>query len=98
MKNSYIYILSNYNRTLLYIGVTSNLCKRIVEHKNGKGSIFTKKYKLHFLMYFEEFSSIDQSIAREKQLKNWHKEWKWNLIKSKNSDLRDLFPDIDIAN
>ena len=76
---------------MLYIGVTSNLHNRIVEHKEGKGSTFTKKYNLKILLYFEEFTAIDQAIAREKQLKNWHREWKWNLIKTKNPELRDLF-------
>lgn len=79
---------------MLYIGVTSDLQKRIVEHKEGKGSVFTKKYSLNALVYFEEFTSIIQAIAREKQLKNWHKEWKWNLIKSKNNELKDLFEEL----
>ena len=79
---------------MLYIGVTSNLYRRIVEHKSGKGSIFTKKYNLKVLLYFEEFSSIGQAIMREKQLKNWHKEWKWNLIKQVNPELKDLFEDL----
>ena len=76
---------------MLYIGVTSNLYNRVVEHKEGKGSDFTKKYDLKILLYFEEFTAIDQAIAREKQLKNWHREWKWNLIKTKNPELQDLF-------
>ena len=91
MKTSYTYILTNEKRTMLYIGVTSKLYHRIVEHKEGKGSAFTKKYELKILLYFEEFTAIDQAIAREKQLKNWHKEWKWNLIKTKNRELKDLF-------
>ena len=94
MKQSYIYILSNERRSVLYIGVTSDLYKRVVDHKSGKGSIFTKKYNLKVLLYFEEFTSIDQAIAREKQLKNWHKEWKWNLIKQLNPDLKDLFEEM----
>lgn len=91
MQTSYTYILSNSTRTMLYIGVTSILIKRIQEHKAGKGSIFTQKYHLKFLMYFEEFTAIEQAIAREKQLKNWRKEWKWNLIKEMNPDLMDLY-------
>ncbi|MGM1057125.1 MAG: GIY-YIG nuclease family protein [Bacteroidota bacterium] len=94
METSYIYILSNKTRSMLYVGVTSNLEKRITQHKNGEGSIFTKKYHLTYLIYYEEFTDIVQAIAREKQLKNWHKEWKWNLIKSKNSDLEDLFDNL----
>ena len=76
---------------MLYVGVTSDLYKRIIEHKSGKGSQFTKKYSLKILVHFEEFTAIEQAIAREKQLKNWHKEWKWNLIKSNNPELRDQF-------
>ncbi|WP_029035999.1 GIY-YIG nuclease family protein [Salinimicrobium xinjiangense] len=91
MKLSYVYILSNKKRSLTYIGVTSNLYNRVVEHKSGKGSVFTAKYHLTMLLYFEEFTSIDQAIAREKQLKNWHKQWKWNLIKELNPELEDLF-------
>ncbi|WP_324720803.1 GIY-YIG nuclease family protein [Salinimicrobium sp. HB62] len=94
MKNSFIYMLSNKRRSMLYIGVTSNLYRRIVEHKSGKGSIFTEKYSIKDLLYFEEFTSIDQAIMREKQLKNWHKEWKWNLIKQVNPELKDLFEDL----
>ena len=83
-------MLSNTSRTMLYIGVTSDLTKRIVEHKNGVGSKFTHKYNLKELIYFEEFTDISQAIAREKQLKNWHKDWKWNLIKENNPDFKEL--------
>ena len=79
---------------MLYIGVTPDLFSRIAQHKNGKGSIFTRKYGLDVLVYFEEFTEIDQAIAREKQLKNWHKEWKWNLVKSTNPELKDLFDEL----
>ncbi len=93
MKESFVYILSNKTRTTLYIGVTANLMKRVLEHKNGTGSTFTSKYDLFFLMYFEKFNHIEQAIAREKQLKRWHKEWKWNLIKELNLTLEDLAKD-----
>ena len=92
MKNSYTYIIANKTRTVLYIGVTSELKSRLIQHKNGEGSIFTRKYNVYDLMYFEEFSDINQAIAREKQLKNWHKDWKLNLIKTKNPEMKDLFP------
>ncbi len=65
---------------MLYIGVTSNLMKRVEEHVNGLGPKFTNKYRLKNLIYFETFSDINQAILREKQLKNWHRDWKWNLI------------------
>ncbi len=94
MKNSYTYILANKTRTVLYIGVTSELKSRLIQHKNGEGSIFTRKYNIYDLMYFEEFSDINQAIAREKQLKNWHKDWKLNLIKNENPEMRDLFSEL----
>ncbi|MEQ9618787.1 MAG: GIY-YIG nuclease family protein [Deltaproteobacteria bacterium] len=87
---SYIYIMSNAGLSTLYIGVTNNLERRVLEHKLGIGSDFTKRYKLNRLLYFEEGELIEDAIAREKQLKRWHREWKWNLIKSMNPDLDDL--------
>ncbi len=94
MKNSYTYILANKTRTVLYIGVTSELKSRLIQHKNGEGSIFTRKYNIYDLMYFEEFLDINQAIAREKQLKNWRKDWKLNLIKTENPEMRDLFSEL----
>jgi len=96
MEKSYIYILTNISRTVLYIGVTSNLIRRIIAHKEGQGSIFTKKYHLQYLLYFEEFSDINQAIQREKQLKNWRKEWKYNLIKELNPNLKDLYEELKL--
>lgn len=90
MPSNYIYILTNKNLSTLYIGVTNNLEKRVLKHKQGKGSDFTKKYKLKKLVYIEEANSINDAIAREKQLKRWHSEWKWNLIKSANPEIQDL--------
>lgn len=90
MQKSYIYILTNKYRTTFYIGVTANLSKRLGEHYDRKASVFTKKYNLKDLIYFEEFSNINQAIAREKQLKNWHKEWKLNLVRTLNPTLETL--------
>jgi putative endonuclease len=70
MKYSFVYIITNKYRTTFYIGITSNLSKRIVEHALGEGSKFTKKYNLVNLVYFERFTDINQAIEREKQLKN----------------------------
>jgi putative endonuclease len=91
MSKGYVYFLTNFQRTTLYIGFTSNLTRRILEHKQGKGSEFTSKYKLTILVYAEEFDSIVDAIDREKQLKNWHKEWKWNLVKQHNPKLEDWY-------
>ncbi len=89
-NNYYIYILTNFKNTVLYIGVTNDLDRRILEHKNELIEGFTKKYKLKKLVYFEECSQIEDVIIREKQLKNWHREWKINLIKTTNPDFKDL--------
>ena len=97
MKLSYVYILSNKNRTVLNIGVTSNLIDRIENHKNGIGSTFTKKYNICDLMYFEKFNKIDQAIQREKQLKKWNKDWKWDLVKDMNPNLLDLYDEIKMS-
>jgi len=93
LTNAFVYIMSNEYRTVLYIGVTDNIERRAWEHKNGKGSAFTKKYKAHYLVYYEVISDIKTAIKREKQLKNWHREWKFNLIKGLNPKLLDLAAD-----
>ena len=91
MKKTYaVYIMTNYSETSLYIGVTSNLPKRVWEHKNKVVEGFTEKYNVDKLVYFETTDSIESAIKREKQLKNWHREWKINLIKENNPDFRDL--------
>ena len=90
MQESFVYIMTNKYRTTFYIGVTSNLSKRVLEHALGEGSKFTKKYSLVDLIYFETFSDINQAISREKQLKNWHHDWKLNLIKEQNPTLQTL--------
>ena len=87
----YVYIMSNTGLTTIYIGVTNNLVRRVLQHKLGKSSKFTKKYKVNRLIYFEEFEDVNIAITREKQLKNWHRDWKWNLIKSVNPGLKDLY-------
>ena len=101
MKKGYTYILSNHTRTVLHIGSTNNIERRVLEHKSGKGSFFTSKYNLKYLMHFETFPEIKSAVSREKQLKNWHKAWKWNLIRSHNPKLKDLakdwFDEVDIV-
>ena len=90
MIKGYFYILSNSTRTILYVGATKNLINRIRLHEKGRGSKFTKKYHLKYLIYYEEFEDVSDAFIREKQIKNWHKDWKWNLIKKVNPDLQDL--------
>ncbi len=91
MQKGYVYFLTNFQRTALYIGVTSDLARRIWDHKQGKGSSFTRKYRLTILVYSEEFDTIPDAITREKQLKNWHRDWKWNLVKKHNPKLEDWY-------
>jgi len=91
MEEGFLYILSNKNRTVLYIGGTKKLKKRIELHIDRKATDFTKKYNVNELVYFEKYSNYHDAFAREKQLKNWRNEWKWNLIKSKNPQLKNLY-------
>jgi len=82
--------MTNKTNTTFYIGVTNNIQRRVYEHKNELVQGFTSKYKLKKLVYHEVYNRIEEAIAREKQLKNWHREWKMNLIKSLNPDFKDL--------
>ncbi|WP_349682014.1 MULTISPECIES: GIY-YIG nuclease family protein [unclassified Mucilaginibacter] len=95
IKQPYVYIMSNSYRTTFYIGVTSDLRARIWQHLNNEGSLFVKKYRLFDLMYYESFDRITDAIDREKQLKNWHRDWKINLIKSINPEMKDLKHELD---
>jgi putative endonuclease len=90
MKTYYVYIMTNEPYGTLYIGVTSNLSKRIYEHKNGLIDGFTKKYELTKLVYIEETNQIYSAITREKALKRWNRDWKIDLINNYNPSWRDL--------
>jgi putative endonuclease len=89
MNNYFVYILSNKSK-VLYIGLTNDLNRRIYEHKNKLIDGFSKRYNLTKLVYFEQTNDINSAIKREKQLKNWHRQWKINLIESVNPNWRDL--------
>ena len=88
-----VYILTNYNETTFYIGVTGNLEKRIWQHKNKVVDSFSKKYNLTKLVYYELTENVEAALNREKQLKRWHREWKINLIKQMNPNFDDLSAD-----
>jgi putative endonuclease len=90
----YVYILANKKNGTLYVGVTSDLIRRVFEHKSGFVEGFTKKYQVHNLMYYEVTESVESAIAREKQLKKWHRDWKIRLIEKENSDWKDLYFEI----
>ena len=94
MKRYYIYILASKKNGTLYIGITSDLVKRIYEHKNNFIEGFTKKYNIHRLVYYEEFVDVIQAIIREKRLKKWNRQWKIELIEKVNSDWGDLYSEI----
>jgi len=79
-RQYYVYVLTNRTNRVLYIGVTNNLERRIFEHKNKLVEGFTKKYNLNKLVYYEATNDIDGALERERQLKNWHRDWKINLI------------------
>jgi len=89
MKNYYIYIMTNNSKTL-YIGMTNNLERRVYEHKNSLVKGFTSKYKITKLVYYEMTNDVNTALNREKQLKNWRREWKINLIESLNPEWKDL--------
>src|SRR5690606_17389498 len=90
MKKSYIYLLTNKNNTVIYTGVTSNLLKRIYQHKSRFYKGFTYKYNCDKLVYYEEFDDIEQAIAREKQIKAGSRKAKELLINSMNPEWNDL--------
>ena len=89
----YTYIMANKGDDVLYIGVTSNLEGRILQHKKREIKGFTSKYYVNKLVYYEEFETAYEAIAREKQLKNWHRQWKINLIKRSNPTFKDIAAD-----
>ncbi|MGA2298718.1 MAG: GIY-YIG nuclease family protein [FCB group bacterium] len=90
MKQSYVYIMASKKNGTLYTGVTSNLLKRVYEHKNNMIEGFTSKYRIHDLVYFEEISDIKYAIEREKRIKGWIRKKKIDLIESVNPDWKDL--------
>jgi putative endonuclease len=93
-RSSFVYILANKPNGTLYIGVTSDLVKRVWEHKNNLADGFTRKYEVHSLVWYEQHENIESAILREKQLKKWKRQWKIRLIKELNPGWRDLYQDI----
>ena len=93
-KQPAVYILASKRNGTLYIGVTSNLVKRIWEHKNGMIEGFTKRYGVHQLVWYELHERMEAVIEREKRLKEWKREWKLALIEGANPNWQDLYPTI----
>jgi len=94
MKKAYVYILASKRNGTLYIGITTDLVKRVYEHKHDLVDGFTKTYKVHYLVYFEEHEDIRQAITREKQIKKWKRKWKLELIEKDNPNWRDLYDEV----
>ena len=94
MKESYVYILASQRNGTLYIGLISNLVKRIWEHRNKAVPGFTEKYNVTRLVYYEIFGDIQSAAAREKRLKEWQRQWKIDLIQKMNPEWKDLYDDI----
>ncbi len=89
--SAWVYIMSNRKDGVLYIGVTADLSRRIVQHREGKGSAFCRRYGLTRLVYAEKHDSIEDAIAREKTMKAWKRAWKIELIEAVNPAWEDLF-------
>ncbi|MFN6934463.1 MAG: GIY-YIG nuclease family protein [Tsuneonella sp.] len=92
-----VYILASAHYGTLYIGVTSDLLQRLVQHREGTFGGFTSRYAVHRLVYFEMFGDMERAILREKQLKRWHRQWKINLINAENPEWRDLAVGLGLA-
>ena len=94
-KNYYVYFITNFKNNVLYIGMTNNIKRRTSEHRvKIYPTSFSAKYKVWKLVYYEIFSTPREAIEAEKKYKRWHKEWKWNLIKKYNPQLKDLIWDL----
>ena len=94
MNQFYVYILCSKRNGTLYTGVTSNLKKRIYEHKNNLVEGFTKKYNVHLLVWYEVHESVESAITREKQIKEWKRAWKLALIEKDNPEWNDIYEGI----
>jgi putative endonuclease len=94
IEQAWTYILASRPKGTLYIGVTRDLARRMLEHRSGKASSFTARYNVHRLVLAEHHDELVFAIQREKQLKNWRRQWKINLIEQSNPDWKDLFQHI----
>jgi len=88
--NFYVYILTNWNDQIMYVGMTNNLERRMYEHKNKLVNGFTKRYNMNKLVYYEHTTNVYEAIAREKEIKNWRREKKNKLVTTLNPDWNDL--------
>ena len=93
-KVYWVYILASAIGGTLYVGVTNDLVRRVYEHRTGAVPGFTSRYRIHQLVYFEQFGDVENAILREKRLKKWNRNWKIRLIEELNPNWDDLFPAI----
>jgi putative endonuclease len=93
-KHPCVYILASRRNGTLYVGVTSDLVKRVWEHQNNLAEGFTKRYGVHTLVWFEQHETMESAIAREKAIKEWKRLWKLDLIEQQNPEWRDLYADV----
>jgi putative endonuclease len=93
-KNGYVYILASKKIGTLYVGVTSDLVRRVFEHREGFVAGFTKTHGIKMLVHFEIYENIEEAIRREKAVKKWNRAWKIELIEQTNPDWTDLYPEI----
>lgn len=89
-----VYILASRRNGTLYVGVTSDLVKRVWEHKSDIVEGFTERYSVHILVWFEQHDTMESAISREKAIKEWKRRWKLELIERQNPKWRDLYPEI----
>ena len=92
MKAGFVYIMANRKNGTIYLGVTSELVKRVVEHREGQADGFTKRYGCRLLVWFEAFDDLQEARRRELQMKEWKRAWKIRLIEEHNLDWDDLYP------
>src|SRR6186997_1742617 len=95
MLQYYVYILASRKYGTLYTGITSDLVKRVYQHKENVVEGFTKKYKVHQLVYYEIHEDVHEAILREKQIKKWNRNWKVNLIEQDNPRWLDLYAELN---
>jgi len=91
MRAYWVYILASKPRGTLYIGVTNGIIRRVQQHRQGTASAFTRRYKVHSLVWFQEFASVREAIQREKTMKEWPRAWKINMIERTNLHWDDLY-------
>jgi putative endonuclease len=94
-RTSWVYMMASQRNGTLYIGVTNDLARRAWEHRSGRGSQFTAKYRVTLLVWYEGYGDVQEAIRREKQLKGWERRWKLEMIEHMNPTWRDFYEDLN---